>query len=82
MEYMMAQALNVLSWILGWVARFFTASGALPYWLALFAAFAVTRLFLRPIIGDALSAPAREAIGKRRKARAAKANKSSDGGSD
>lgn len=80
MEYVMGLALDVLSWIFAWVARIFTASGALIYWMALFAAFTVARLFLRPIIGDALHAPAQEAVSKRRKARAAKANES--GGND
>lgn len=81
-ESVMAMALDVLTWILAWVARIFTASGTQMYWLALFAAFTVARLFLRPIIGDALHAPAQEAVGKRRKARAAKAKAANSGGTD
>lgn len=81
-ESVMAMALDVLSWILAWVARIFTASGSLVYWMALFAAFTVARLFLRPIIGDALHAPAQEAVDKLRKARAAKQNADNSGGND
>lgn len=82
MEYLMGLALNVITWLFSWLARVFTVSGAHVYWMALFAAFAVARLFLRPIIGDALSAPAREAVGKRRKARAANAKSKETGGND
>lgn len=82
LESVMGMALDVLTWVLAWVARIFTASGAFIYWMALFAAFTVARLFLRPIIGDALHAPAQEAVRSRRKARAANQKSTNTGGND
>ena len=48
-------ALRPLLFLFSWMTDILVRSGAFPIWIALFAATIVSRLFIRPLIGDRIS---------------------------
>lgn len=71
-------ALRPFVWAFGVASDILYNAGALPVFFAIFAASVVTRMFIRPLVGDQVAVRAEERRTSLKKSRAkAKANKSS-----
>ena len=71
-------ALSPFLWSFEWMGRILTTANALPAFLAIFAASVVSRLIIRPLVGDQVAVRAEERRTALKKSRAkAKANNAS-----